>query len=76
MNSKRILERTIVWFRNDLRVSDNPLLTGATAAINNFKGKEKMSKETICIYCLDPKYFQNLSKFGSLRTGIAYTVYF
>ena len=36
-----------VWFRNDLRVTDNPVLS---AAFN--------SGEVTCIYCFDPRHFE------------------
>lgn len=38
--------RTVVWFRNDLRIHDNPLLAAAAAA-----------GEVLPVYCFDPRQF-------------------
>ncbi len=47
----------LVWFRNNLRVSDNIVLQNA---INNHK-------YVIACYCFDPKYYE-ISKFGFKKT--------
>ncbi|MCC5940795.1 MAG: DASH family cryptochrome [Balneolaceae bacterium] len=39
----------LVWFRNDLRTKDNPVLNNA---IN--------SGNTVCIYCFDPRHFESI----------------
>ena len=53
--------RTIVWFRNDLRIHDNAILhTAATKFADN---------QIICLYCFDPRHFQR-TKFESHKTGI------
>eukprot|EP01035_Chromulina_nebulosa_P037260 gene37260-50288_t len=58
--STNSVQRTIVWFRNDLRIHDNPVLS--SAALRN-------SKDTVCIYCFDPQHY-TVTKFGSLKTGL------
>lgn len=50
---------TIVWFRNDQRIMDNPILYEA--------GKLK-ADTTICVYCFDPRHYET-TKFGSLKTN-------
>lgn len=50
--------RTLLWFRNDLRVSDNPVIAEALklasiASKNNCNGNYH---EIICLYCFDPRY--------------------
>lgn len=50
--------RVLVWFRNDLRLSDNTNLTAAIAA----------GKEIIPVYCLDPRLFVS-TDFGFPKTG-------
>jgi deoxyribodipyrimidine photo-lyase len=53
--------RIVVWFRNDLRHSDNETLTRAI----------QQGGEIIPVYCLDPRHFANtrlgLSKTGAFR---------
>mmetsp|Transcript_28592 Transcript_28592/g.51838 ORF Transcript_28592/g.51838 Transcript_28592/m.51838 type:complete len:642 (+) Transcript_28592:50-1975(+) len=40
------MQRTILWFRNDLRLHDNPLLHHPAVKIQK--------KELLCVYCADP----------------------
>lgn len=54
MSSKTIL----VWFRNDLRVQDNEVLT---EAVNK-------ADVILPVYCFDPFYYRNTS-FGTQKTG-------
>jgi len=54
--SKKVV---LVWFRNDLRLHDNEVLS---EAINK-------SDLIIPVYCFDPRYF-NKNKFQNHRTGI------
>ena len=54
--SKKVV---LVWFRNDLRLHDNEVLT---EAINK-------SDLIIPVYCFDPRYF-NKNKFQNYNTGI------
>ncbi|MFC3880078.1 DASH family cryptochrome [Algoriphagus namhaensis] len=53
--------RSVVWFRNDLRVRDNETLTRALA----------QSKEVIPVFCIDPRSFATTNlgfpKMGELR---------
>lgn len=54
------MAKTLVWFRNDLRIHDNEVLT-----------KAHQSGEVLPVYCFDPKQFEKTSygfhKTGSLR---------
>lgn len=51
--------RTIlVWFRNDLRIHDNEMLTEAIARADN----------VIPVYCFDPRYFGETS-YGTQKSG-------
>ena len=54
MSGKTIL----VWFRNDLRVQDNEVLTEAVNKADN----------VLPVYCFDPFYYRNTS-FGTRKTG-------
>jgi len=48
----------LVWFRNDLRVSDHKSLSEAC----------KQNERIIAVYCFDPRQFQK-TKFGFIKTG-------
>lgn len=50
--------RVLVWFRNDLRVRDNEVLTRAIL----------QGKEVIPVYCLDPRMFEK-TELGFPKTG-------
>jgi len=52
-------ERTIlVWFRNDLRIHDNEVLTEAC----------RKGSRVLPVYCFDPRYFSK-TPYGTLKTG-------
>ncbi|MXV16943.1 DASH family cryptochrome [Hufsiella ginkgonis] len=52
-------EKTIlVWFRNDLRIHDNEILSEAV----------KKGGKVLPVYCFDPRYFTG-SAYGTLKTG-------
>lgn len=55
MSGKTIL----VWFRKDLRIHDNEILTEAVRKGNNI----------IPVYCFDPRHFE-LTSFDTLKTGV------
>jgi deoxyribodipyrimidine photo-lyase len=55
MSGKTIL----VWFRKDLRIHDNEILTEALRKGNNI----------IPVYCFDPRHFE-LTSFNTLKTGV------
>jgi deoxyribodipyrimidine photo-lyase len=55
MSGKTIL----VWFRKDLRIHDNEILTEAVRKGNNI----------IPVYCFDPRHF-DLTDFDTLKTGV------
>jgi deoxyribodipyrimidine photo-lyase len=48
----------LVWFRNDLRVEDNPALFNAC----------KQHKKVIGIYFFDPRLYEK-TKYGFVKTG-------
>ncbi len=50
--------RIVVWFRNDLRLSDNETLTRAI----------QQGEEIIPVYCLDPRHIET-TKLGLPKTG-------
>jgi deoxyribodipyrimidine photo-lyase len=50
--------RIVVWFRNDLRLSDNETLTRAI----------QQGKEIVPVYCVDPRMFA-ATKLGLPKTG-------
>ena len=52
---------TVVLFRNDLRIHDNPLL-------NTVAKLAQPDLPVLCIYCFDPRHFKE-TKFGSKKTG-------
>lgn len=52
--------RNVVWFRNDLRLRDNPILNEVV---------KRGSSDTIFVYCFDPRFYKT-TKFGSFKTGI------
>ena len=51
------MKNNLVWFRNDLRLSDNLSLFKAT----------QNSKKCIAIYCFDPRQFANTT-YGFKKT--------
>jgi len=51
-------KRSVIWFRNDLRIRDNVTLSEGIAR----------SKEVIPVYCLDPRNFEN-TELGFPKTG-------
>jgi deoxyribodipyrimidine photo-lyase len=55
MNKRTVL----IWFRNDLRIQDNEMLSRA-----NERGEA-----LVPVYCFDPRYYKK-TKFGIRKTGI------
>jgi deoxyribodipyrimidine photo-lyase len=55
---KSIMKNSLVWFRNDLRISDNSILTDAC----------KMADKVIAVYCFDPRQYAT-GEFGFVKTG-------
>lgn len=49
--------RAVVWFRNDLRLHDNPILHRAASAT-----------EVVPVFCFDPRHYGR-TPFGSAKTG-------
>lgn len=60
------VQRTILWFRNDLRVHDNPLFHHPAAQVP--------TRDLVCAYCADPAVFSGrlrqtgLPKIGPIRS--------
>ena len=52
------MKRSIVWFKTDLRISDNETLVRAI----------EKSDEIIPVYCLNPSQFEE-TEFGFKKTG-------
>ena len=53
-----MLKRSIVWFRNDLRLHDNEALLDAI----------KHNEEIIPVYVIDPRIFRSKTKYGFNKT--------
>lgn len=58
MSGKTIL----IWFRKDLRIHDNEILTEAV----------RKADKIIPVYCFDPRHF-SLTSFNTLKTGVIRT---
>ena len=54
--------RCVLWFRNNLRVTDNPVFSEFT------KLKNKPT-EVVCLFCFDDRYYGK-SKWGAKRTDM------
>ena len=50
-------QSAIVWFKNDLRLDDNPALANAAAA-----------SALLCVFCVDDR-FAATSVYGTAKTG-------
>ncbi|KAL0033876.1 hypothetical protein WJX77_008773 [Trebouxia sp. C0004] len=55
--------RIIVWFRDDLRLHDNPTVHAAATKV-----KSKQAAEVVPLYCFDPRHF-GTTPHGSKKTG-------
>ena len=56
-------KRTIVWFRNDLRIHDNPILTAAAATAKS------TGSDMVCVYFFDPRHYKPTA-YSTHKTGI------
>ncbi|KAK3268443.1 Myosin-3 [Cymbomonas tetramitiformis] len=56
-------KRVVVWFRNDLRLTDNYIVAGAADIVE--KG---LADEVLPVYCFDPRHF-GTTDWNSLKTG-------
>lgn len=43
------MRRTVLWFRNDLRIHDNPIVAEAIRAAKN-------GEQVVPVYCFDPRF--------------------
>ena len=57
---KPISSKSIIWFRNDLRIHDNHVIHSVL---------QSNPTELLCIYCFDPRHFRN-TRYGSKKTGL------
>ena len=61
------MHRVIVWFRNDLRVHDNPVLHWAARAAQK-------STQILPVYCFDPRFNEKkVAAFGIRKCGVVRT---
>lgn len=68
--------RTIAWFRNDLRVHDNQLLTQALSrATTGANMQSTAPSDILCVYCFDPRHY-GMTSYNSLKTGSWYRAQF
>jgi len=58
------MSRAVVWFRNDLRIRDNPILQAAVRAVRDGK-----VQEVVPCYCVDPRHFE-LTRWGNPKTHL------
>jgi len=58
------MSRAVVWFRNDLRIRDNPTLQAAVRAV-----KDGRVHEILPCYCVDPRHFE-LTRWGNPKTHL------
>ncbi len=54
------VKRSVFWFRNNLRVHDNPLLNALP-----LEGTDR-THELICFYCFDPRFYRT-TKYNNLK---------
>lgn len=55
----------VLWFRNDLRVHDQPLLH---AVAQQLQDKSPSKGKVLCVYCFDPSHYVR-TPFGSPKTA-------
>jgi len=67
VSSNNKMQRIILWFRNDLRLHDNPLLNHAVT----FKAA---NKEIVPVYSFDPRFFtRRVDKYDMRKCGLIRT---
>ena len=55
------MHRIILWFRNDLRIHDNPVLNWAVR-------NKSAQTQIVPVYCFDPRFFtKTVPEFGMGR---------
>lgn len=51
-------ERLVLWFKNDLRIHDHPILFDIAKGFRQSVASSiPVEKELICIYCFDPRHY-------------------
>lgn len=50
------MSRTVLWFRNDLRLHDNAIVAAAVKAV-----KDKQCESVVPVYCFDPRMLSDLN---------------
>ncbi len=63
---------TISWFRQDLRLRDNPQLNKAIQHRNRSPKNDDISSGIVPIYCFDPRFVggDTMTPFGSQKMGV------
>ena len=56
-------QRVILWFRNDLRLTDNYIIVEAARRL-----AAKKCSEIVPVYCLDPRHF-GTTRYSAMKTG-------
>jgi len=59
-----VVSRAVLWFRNDLRLHDNPVLQAAIRAVQCGQ-----IQEVLPCYCIDPRHFK-LTDRGNVKTNL------
>ena len=66
-DSNNKMQRLILWFRNDIRLHDNPVLHQALH-------HPSPRKEIIPVYCFDPRFFtKRVDKYDMRKCGLIRT---
>jgi deoxyribodipyrimidine photo-lyase len=69
MSAKKSIPLHIHWFRNDLRLHDNPALNRCIQESNRCPDKNDISGGIVPIYCFDPRFIggNTITSFGSKK---------
>lgn len=59
MSTSSLRRRVVYWFKNDLRIHDNPTLQEAFSSLRNQRAT--LPPELVCVYCFDPRNYYSPS---------------
>ncbi len=62
-------QRLVIWFKNDLRIHDHPILADIAKRFHAGGASLQQQQELICIYCFDPRHYQK-TKYQSYKTNL------
>jgi hypothetical protein len=65
--------RIIVWFRNDLRLHDNPALAWAVECSKTSNDYHEI--EIVPVFCFDPRIYQAKTRYDTRKTGALRTMF-